>query len=67
MEILNVITNLISNVGFPIAMCLVMFFFLRKQQDAHKEEMEHLKQSLDNNTEAIRELKYRIKGGEFDD
>lgn len=67
MEALTVITNLISNVGFPIAMCLVMLYYAKKQQDSHKEEMEHLRQSLDNNTEAIKELKYRIKGGVNDD
>ncbi len=67
MEALNVITNLISNVGFPIAMCLVMLFFVRKETESHKTEMEHITEALNNNTEAIKELRYKIKGGDFGD
>ena len=45
MEAINVITTLISNVGFPIACCVVLFWQNNKLRD-----------SLDKNTNAIEEL-----------
>lgn len=34
--------QLISNVGFPIACCLIMFLYVNKSQDYHKEEISNL-------------------------
>ena len=45
METINIITTLISNVGFPIACCVVLFWQNNKLRD-----------SLDKNTNAIEEL-----------
>lgn len=53
--------QLISNVGFPIACCVAMFMLMKKQGEQHKEEMEHLKDALDNNTAALAELSKKIK------
>lgn len=36
------IVQLIANVGFPIACCLIMFYYCNKTQDSHKEEIEAL-------------------------
>ncbi len=52
--------NFIGSVGFPVVMCMVLFTFMSKEQETHKEEMEKMLRSLDNNTQAINELKIYI-------
>lgn len=74
----SVVTSLVSSLGFPIMMCIVMAYYIKYRGDknrdeittlnerylglitdlnnAHKEETENLKQSIDNNTTAIKEL-----------
>lgn len=49
----NAITNVISNLGFPIAVCVYMIYVNQKQTQAHKEEVSKM-------TEAINELKLAI-------
>ena len=53
---IQAITQVISNVGFPIAMCIMMFYRLQKSDETHKEEMEKLRDSFDGNTKAINGL-----------
>lgn len=47
------IMNAIGTVGFPIAMSLMLFFYLQKETETHREEQSSLK-------EAINELKLAI-------
>lgn len=56
MEMLD-ITQVISTVGFPIAAYVAMFWYMIKQSDNHKEEMESVKEALNANTAALIELK----------
>lgn len=55
MEI-ETIASLIGSLGFPIAACIAMFSMLNKEREAHKEEMNELKQALNNNTLALQSL-----------
>lgn len=57
----NQITEIISNVGFPVAMCAALFYYMIKQRDAHKEEIEHLRTTVDENTKVLTELTTLIK------
>lgn len=52
----NVITQLISSVGFPIACCIFLFWANNKQNERHTEEVEKLRTSVDNNTKAMLKL-----------
>lgn len=52
----NVITQLISSVGFPICMCIFLFWAIGKLDDRHTEEVEKLRTSVDNNTKAMLKL-----------
>ena len=56
MEMMD-ISQIISTVGFPIAAYIAMFWYMIKQTDAHKEEMETVKEALNANTAALIELK----------
>lgn len=64
---MNDVVQIISTLGFPIAMCVGACFFIKYQFDTsnkqmedirkdHKEEIKALKDSLDNNTIALTKL-----------
>lgn len=55
------VTQIISNVGFPIGMCLLVFYYMAKQDTKHTEEMEHLRSTLEENTRVLSELTTLIK------
>ena len=51
------IITAISTVGFPIVCTLMIGYFLLKEQVSHKEEMNELRNSIENNTLVMTELK----------
>lgn len=55
------ITTLITNVGFPIACCIAMFYYMNKQAENHKTEIDKLNESLQGNTKVLTELRTLIK------
>lgn len=61
MEYAEIITQVISTVGFPIAMCVLMFWFLNKEQETHKAEMFDLKDVIARNNEVLASLKQLIE------
>ena len=50
------ITQIISSVGFPIAACLVCFWYVNKLTETHKEEVNKLTDALNNNTLVMQKL-----------
>lgn len=50
------IAQLISSVGFPIAMCIYTIYTLNKQTETHKVEIDELRMTIENNTQAITAL-----------
>lgn len=55
------LTQMISNVGFPIAMCLIVFYYMTKHDEQHKEETDNLRKTLEDNTKVLSELSNLIK------
>lgn len=53
----NFILTAISTVGFPIVMCVAMFWYLNEERKTHEKETAGLRESLDANTNAITQLK----------
>lgn len=51
------LTQIISTVGFPIAAYVAMFWYMIKQTEAHKEEMDSVKEAINANTQALIELR----------
>lgn len=49
------ISNFISAVGFPIAGCAALFWYMVQQRNAHKAEMEKMAEALNNNTLAMQQ------------
>lgn len=56
------ITQLIGSLGFPIVCCGALFWYLVKEKDAHKEEIEELRKSVEANTTAINSLCQHLGG-----
>lgn len=56
----NALVQIISNLGFPIAMSIALFWYMTKQDERHKEETDKLKQSIDNNTLIVTKLYERL-------
>lgn len=52
----NAITQIISSVGFPIAMCVYVMYVMQKQIENHKTEIDELRKTIENNTVAIVKL-----------
>lgn len=52
----NVIAQVISNIGFPSAMCLLMYNHMNKQIEAHAEEISKLTSVINDNTVATKQL-----------
>jgi preprotein translocase subunit YajC len=50
----------IGTYGFPIVMCLVLFWYIVKQNESHKVEIQQMTDALNNNTIALIELRDKI-------
>lgn len=50
------IAELISSVGFPIAMCVYLVWTNKQNNDKHAEEIDKLRETVENNTKAMIKL-----------
>ena len=55
------IAKLVSSVGFPIAMCILLFWNMKQEQEAHKIEVLELKEVISKNNEILASLKQLIE------
>lgn len=53
---INDLSTLISTLGFPIGMCLIMCYYINKINDTHKEESDKFVGALNNNTVVLQKL-----------
>lgn len=60
---INDLAALISTLGFPIAMCLIMCYYINKINDAHKEETDKFAEALNNNTLVLQKLCDKLDRG----
>lgn len=58
---INTITTCISTVGFPIAMCVYMIYAIQKMNESHKEEIDELRTTIENNTVAVVKLVEKLE------
>ena len=50
------ITSMVGSLGFPIVMCIIMIKLIFTMEESHKEEIDALKESLNNNTNVLTRL-----------
>lgn len=48
--LLKAVMQVISTIGFPIAICLILLWFIKDILEKHKEETDKFTESLNNNT-----------------
>lgn len=60
MEVNDIVT-LISNLGFPVVVCIALFYYMNKQQDRHNSETDKLSETVQQNTQVLTELCTLIK------
>lgn len=53
---INVILQAIGSVGFPIAMCIMMAYYIKNLQSAHKDEMNSVKDAINSLTIEVTKL-----------
>lgn len=58
----NDLMGIITNVGFPIAVCLICFWYINKMQEQHKAETDKLAEALNNNTLVMQQLVDKMNG-----
>ena len=56
----STILQAIGSLGFPIAACIAMFYYMTKVTEAHKEEVAKITEALNNNTTALTRLEAKI-------
>ncbi len=59
---MNDIVNIISSVGFPIAMSLLLFWYLQKESEQHRAETNGLKEAITKLEIAITTLVNKLEG-----
>lgn len=52
----NTIVDFIASTGFPIAMCLIVCFYVYTKDKSHKEEIDKLSEAVNNQTTNIQRL-----------
>ena len=55
-EVIQIVTNLVSNVGFPIACVVAMFYMQNKEREAHKAESAAWVEALNRNTDVMQKV-----------
>jgi hypothetical protein len=58
---LEIVLQAISTIGFPIAACVGLFWYLNAERESHKEEMAEVTKALSDNTLVMQELKTMLK------
>ena len=61
MEDISGIVQIISTVGFPIVMCLILMKYMTSADAKHESEVSHLTDTIDANTKVLTELCTLIK------
>lgn len=56
------VTSIIGTLGFPIAVCLICFWWINKREQQHKEEVSELTKAIENNTLVMQKLVDRLNG-----
>ena len=52
----STIIQFISNVGFPIAISILLMFYMRENDQKHDEEIKNLREAIENNTIVMNKL-----------
>ena len=54
------ITQIVSNLGFPIAITLYLLYYVKELNNQHREEVNELRTAIENNTLIVTKLCDRL-------
>ena len=57
----QVIGQLVASLGFPIVACGALFWMVNKNEERHREEMDGLRKTIEDNTNVLASLKELIQ------
>lgn len=57
---LTTILQLISTVGFPIAMCIYLLFYIKSFDEKYCEQLTNMSKAIENNTLVIAKLSTKL-------
>ena len=57
----QVITQIITTIGFPIVAAGALFWYVNKLQESHREETDAMRKTIESNTNILIELKELIR------
>lgn len=60
---ISTVTQMVTSVGFPICMTLILCYYIKYQTDVHKEETKELTNAINSLREMISEIKMELEGG----
>lgn len=60
---ISAVTQMITTIGFPICMTLILCYYIKYQTDVHKEETKELTNAINSLREMISEIKMELEGG----
>ena len=58
---INILLQAVGSLGFPIAACCILFYYLNQERESHKEEMQSVTRALNDNTSVMIQLKEMIQ------
>lgn len=61
MDNVQILIQAISTVGFPIAMCCIMAYYVKYTEDKHREEINSIRETIENNTLALIKLSDKME------
>ena len=61
---ITAITQMITSLGFPIVMTLILCYYIKYQTDVHKEETKELTNAINSLREMIAEIKTKLEGSD---
>lgn len=50
------ISTFVTSLGFPIACCIALFWYLMKESENHRAEMNTMREAVENNTLVLQKL-----------
>lgn len=53
---ISMLVELVGSLGFPIAVAFACFWYINKQSEQHKQEMDKMAEAVNNNTIVLQKL-----------
>jgi hypothetical protein len=58
---IQIIGQLIASLGFPIVACCAMFWMVNKNEERHKDELDGMRKTIEDNTTVLSSIKELIQ------